>query len=205
MNNDKRIQLEQKRQQLQVKIKAEAYIDQYIKPMQEIFDCIRQQGVTYQIAGLAYVPAEYHVYVEQIITQTPYDAYGFQPDHLQKFHLAHLINTIFDRFPSINPLRYVPDLPEYANYHGVSSDGARNGLHRVIQELGLMDQQVYVYYLNYGIVLQLSLTELSNHEHEDLFNPWHGDVMIFADHADWLISFTLEEEWLGGNFFKIQT
>lgn len=199
MDDNKRSALEQRRQQLQVKMKAEAYIARYITPVQEIFDYIRQQEVAYQIAGLAHLPAEYHPYVEQAISEAPYKAYGFQSDHLRKPELQRKLNTIFDRFPSINSFRYVPDLPEYANYNGVpSEDGVRDGLQRVIQALALQDQQVYIYYLNYGLVLQLSLTALSDHEHEDLFNTWHGDVLIFSDELNWLIVFTLEEEWLGG-------
>lgn len=31
--------------------------------------------------------------------------------------------------------------------------------------------------------MELSLTSLSSHDHEDLFNTRHGDVMIFADHG----------------------
>ncbi|RZF59647.1 hypothetical protein EWE74_10830 [Sphingobacterium corticibacterium] len=199
MDNNKRLLLEQRRQQLQVEIKAETYIERYITPVQEIFDYLRQQEVTYQIAGIVYVPAEYLLYVEQAITKTPYDTYGFQSTHLQKPYLEQLIDTMFNRFPSTNPLRYVPDLPEYANYNGVRPEnGFRDGLQQVMQALGLQDQQAYIYYLNYGVVLQLPLAALSNHEHEELFNGWHGEVLIFPIELEWLIVFTLEEEWLGG-------
>jgi len=199
MDNDIRAKLEHRRQRLQVKIKAETHIERYIQPVQEIFDYLRRQNVAHQIAGFVYIPAEYHLYIEQTLTQAPYNAYGFQPDHLQNPSIEKLIDRVFDRFPSINQFRYVPDLPEYANYNGSQpKNGLRDGLKHVTQALDLQDQPVYVYYLNYGIVLQLSLATLSSHEHEDLFNTWHGEVMIFADHTDWLIAFTLEEEWLAG-------
>ncbi len=199
MDNDKRTQLAEKREQLQIKLKAETYIERYIAPVQEIFDYLHQQEVVYQIAGLLSIPTGYHPYVEQIIMKHPYDAYGFRPDHLQKPRLKQLIETVFDQFPSTNELRYVPDLPEYAHYNGIlSEDGARDGIQHVIQALGLQDQSVYVHYLNYGLALHLSLAALSDHEHEDLFNTWHGDVMIFPINLEWLIVFTLEEEWLGG-------
>ncbi|MBD1433929.1 hypothetical protein H8B06_13910 [Sphingobacterium sp. DN00404] len=199
MEHDKRTQLAQKREQLQIKLKAETYIERYITPVQEIFDYLCQQGAAYQIAGLLNIPTEYHPYIKQALARTPYDVYGFQPDHLQKPRLKQLIDTVFDRFPSTNELRYVPDLPEYANYNGIpSEDGTRDAIQQVIQALGLQDQSVYVYYLNYGLVLQLSLAALSDHEHEDLFNTWHGDVMVFPESLDWLIAFSLEEEWFGG-------
>ena len=199
MDNDKRALLEQRRQQLQIKMQAEAYIERHIKPARELFDDLHQHDLAYQIAGLVSTPAEYLPYVEQAMTQPPYCDYGFHPNHLQSAELEQLLDSVFDRFPSVNALRYVPDLPGYTDYGGIPFDNdRRDGLQKVMQALGLQDQNVYVHYLQYTLVLKVSLAALSNHEHESLFNTWHGEVLIFSDNPDWLITFTLEEEWLGG-------
>lgn len=199
MDNNKRSALEQRRQQLQLKIQAETYIERYIKPARELFDDLRQHEVTFEIAGIVYTPKEYRSHVEQTIVQSMYSDYGFQPNHLQSSAIEQLLNTLFDQYPSVNSLRYVPNLPKYADYGSVPPQGGpRDGLQKVVQAMDLRDQNVYVYYLQYALVLKVSLRDLSVHDHEDLFNTWHGEVVIFSDHPDWLITFTLEEEWLGG-------
>lgn len=199
MDDNKRSALEQRRQQLQLKIQAETYIERHIKSARELFDDLRQHEVTFEIAGLVYTPMEYRPYIEQTIVQPMYNKYRFQSNHLQSTALEQLLDTLFDQYPSINPLRYVPNLPKYADYSSMPSKGGlRDGLQKVVHAMGLQNQNVYVYYLQYALVLKASLRDLCTHDHEDMFNTWHGEVVIFTDHPDWLITFTLEEEWLGG-------
>lgn len=199
MDNNKRTALEQRRQQLQLKIQAEAYIERHIKPARELFDDLHQHEVTFEIAGLVYTPEEYRSDIEQTIVQPVYNDYGFQPNHLQRSAIEQLLDTLFDQYPSVNSLRYVPNLVKYADYGNMPPKGSlRDGLQKTVQALDLQNQNVYVYYLQYALVLKVSLHDLCIHDHEDLFNTWHGEVVIFPDHSEWLIVFTLEEEWLGG-------
>lgn len=199
MDDNKREILEKRRLALQVKLLAKTYIDKHIAPTQGILDYLRREGVEYQIAGLPFVPVEYQPYIMEVITQPLYNDYGFRPVHLQCAALEALLDGIFERFPSVNPLRYVPDLPQYADCHAAPlQNGCRDGLEKVVQALGLEEQLVYMHFLHCGLVLIASLQELGAHDHEDIFSTWIGEVVIFPAQLDWLIAFTLEEEWLGG-------
>lgn len=200
MDNDKRSALEQRRQHLQIKIQAEAYIKLHIKSARELFDDLHQQQISYRIVGLVNTPLEYHNELIHTISQPTYRAYGLQEKHLKNAKIEKQLDQLFEKYPSVNPVRYVPNLVKYADYCGslpLESE-FRDGLSKTVQALGLIEQHVYVYYLQYTLVLQVSLAALCANDHEDIFNTWHGEVMIFADQNDWLITFTLEEEWLGG-------
>lgn len=199
MEHDKRTALEQRRLQLQTKLQAEAYIAQDLAPSLEILDYFNQHSVAYHIAGLVSIPDEYHSYIEQTIKQPPYRDYGFSAAALHDPELEATLQTIDEHFPSVNSFRYVPDLPRYADYRALPSESTqRDGLLKAVQALELPDKPVYLHHLRYPLVLEVPLHNLCQHDHEDLFNFWHGDAFIFSKDADWLIAFTMEEEWLGG-------
>src|SRR5690606_3782465 len=97
-----------------------------------------------------------------------------------------------------NSLRYVPNLAKYADYGNMPPKGSlRDGLQKTVQALDLQNHNVYVYYLQYALVLKVSLHDLCIHDHDDLFKSLHSDVVIFPDRSYWLIVFTLKKEWLG--------
>jgi len=199
MDTDKRTALEQRRQKLQNKLQAEAYISQYLVPSLEVLDYFNQHGVAYRIAGLVSIPVEYYSYIEQAFTQPPYSDYGFAAVALHSPELQTTLQTIDDQFPSTNSFRYVPDFPRYADYRTVPPESTqRNGLQKAVEALELPDQPIYLYYLRYPLVLEVALYSLCQHDHNDLFNFWHGDAFIFGKDSDWLITFSLEEEWFGG-------
>ncbi len=199
MDENKRSQLEQRRAQLQTKMEAEAFVEQHIKPMLDVLDYLKLHGVPYRITGLVHIATMHYPYVADALSQAPYVDYGFGPLDPPVEHLEKALEEVFERFPSTNGLRYVPNLPKYADYGIQQTDGSvRHGLQIAIQALNLPDQPVYLYYLRYAIVLEVSLFALQNHDHDDLFNTWHGDAIIFVPEGYWLIAYTLEDEWLGG-------
>lgn len=72
-----------------------------------------------------------------------------------------------------------------------------SGLKTAVESLALENQTVYMYYLQYAPLLQLQLYDLLPVDNENLFNFWHGDVVIFPENHSWLISYSLEEDWYG--------
>lgn len=199
MEHDKRTALEQRRQQLQTKLQAETYIVQDLAPALEVLDYLRQHDIAYRIAGLVSIPEKYHSYIEQAFTQPQYSDYDFPISALDSPELKASLQTINDRFPSTNSFRYVPELPRYADYRALPHESTqRNGLQKAVQALELPDQPVFLHYLRYPLVIEVSLHNLAHHDNDDLFNFWHGDAFIFTSDIEWLIAFTLEDEWYGG-------
>lgn len=200
MDNDKRSALEQRRKHLQIKIQAEAYIIRHIKSARELFDDLHQKQVSYKIIGLINTPVDYLEEVIRTICQPTYRTYGFHEKHINNKALEKQLDVLYEKHPSIHPFRYMPELIKYADYYrDLLPEGTfRDGLRKTVEAVGLIEQKVYLYYLQYTLVLEVSLASICANDHEDIFNTWHGEVMIFDHQADWLITFTLEEEWLGG-------
>lgn len=199
MDTSKRQALELRRKEFLLRMEATEYIEQRISPSLDIFAYLQQQQVDHRIAGFVHIPSEYKPYFKQAIAQPPYSDYNFEISHLETASLQALVEHLANRFPSVNPLRYVPDLTKYADYYSPPpGEVVRDGLQKARRALDLVEQEVYVFYLHPGLVLKFSLDILCMHDHEELFSTWIGEVMIFSDEGDWLITFTLEEEWIGG-------
>lgn len=199
MNEDKRKILEKRRKQLQTKIEAEEYIERHIHPTRDLFEALTKLNLTYYIAGLVYTPMPYLPYVEQEIAKQAYLDYGFHKEHMQSASVETILEILDRQYPTTNSICYVPALTAYANYYSAAPNQLiRDGLKKARKALALLEQEVYVYYMQYGLVLRVSLDAICLHDHEDLFSTWTGEVLIFSEATDWLITFTLEEEWLGG-------
>lgn len=199
MDTEKRIALEERRRQLQLKQQVAAFAASDLQPYLEIVDYLSKHDVPYRMVHVAHVQADWLPSMREIMRQAPYLDYGFPMDRLCTDDRIDLFGELFQRYPSTNSFRYVPDLPRFADYGTGSSEGlTRDGLRKAITALALQDQQVYLYYLRYAPVIELSLFDLMAHDHPDLFNLGHGDALIFPANLDWVIAFTLEEEWYGG-------
>ena len=201
MNTNKRQLLAQRREQLQNKLEAEQHINSYLEPALEVLDYYKQQAIDYRIVALLSVPQAYQPHVAQCIQEQPYQQYGFAVDKLQATGSEKLLGQLWEKFPSTNEFRYVPDLPRFADYRGAApAETQRDGLQRAVQKLALSEQSVYLYYLHYGLLLEVQLGQIGRHDTEELFNTWHGDVLLFSETTDWLIAFTMEDEWYGGKY-----
>lgn len=200
MQPEKRRELEERRRQLQQQRDAESYVNTYVHPYLEVLEYLTEQAVPYKLVQLMYLNQDWHNHVTGILQTTPYNKYSFPvlpPTEMED--LQGELDQLFDCYPSTNPLRYVPSLAKWADYGAVSSDIDRRGLEEAAASLGLSDQRVYLYYLRYSPILELSLTDVLKHDHEDLFNWQYGDAVIFPTDRSWLMAFTLEEEWYAGS------
>lgn len=185
MDNSRRTTLEQRRRQLQIRQEAQAFVQSDVEPALELLEMLRNKGVNYKIVQMLHVKDDWKETVADTLNRSPYTTYGFEAAHLQEQRLSTLLDALFEQYPSTNNFRYVPDLGK----------SMWQGLQQVLNELGLADQKVYLYYLSYAFVLELSLSDLARHANVDVFNFWHGDTVIFSEDLSWLIAYSLEEEW----------
>jgi hypothetical protein len=199
MQPEKRRELEERRRQLQQRREAESYMETYVHPYLEVLGYLNQQAVPYKLGQLMYLNEDWYGHVTKMIQATPYNKYSFpvlSPSEMKELQGA--LDQLFDCYPSTNPLRYVPSLRKFADYSVGSPRDDRKGLEETASALKLSDQRVYLYYLRYSPILELSLMDILKHDNEDLFNWHHGDAVIFPTDRSWLMAFTLEEEWYGG-------
>ena len=200
MQQSKRQELEERRRQHQLRQGAETFAASSLQSYVEILDYLDRQGVALKIIQLMYVRSEWKIPIQTILQGAPYAAYGFRPDHLEGSGMEEKMDELYLRYPSTNPLRYVPSLPKLADYNVLSPGEIRNGLKKAAALLGLSNQKVFLYYLRYAPLIEVSLFDILEHDHKDLFNFWHGDAVIFPADLSWLMAFTLEEEWYAGKY-----
>lgn len=200
MQSEKRRELEELRRQLQQRREAESYVETNVYPYLDVLEYLNQQAVPYKLVQLMYLSEVWHNHVTGIIQAPPYNKYRFPvltPTEMED--LQWILDHLFNCYPSTNPLRYVPSLPKWADYRASSPDDDRKGLEKAASSLKLSDQRVYLYYLRYSPIIELSLMDILKHDREDLFNWRHGDAVIFPTDLSWLMAFTLEEEWYAGS------
>lgn len=183
--------LEQLRTHLNIKLKAKDFLEKELSPFTEIFNFLNQSKVTYTLVDLLGYQQEWAPYFQEELKKPPYDQLN---DDISKLKTQDLLSRLFDLYPSVNELRYVPSVDKVIIT--ASTPGA--GLKKAVDTLSLENQLVYVYYLRYAPLLKIQLHDLVQLGHEELFNFWFGDVVIFPQTHSWLIAFSLEEEWYAG-------
>lgn len=195
----KREKLLEVRRQLQIKLKAEDYIQRTLQASLEVLNYFKKQEMAYFLPSYLFIPEAYTSYVQARLSQTPFTDLQANSFNINPPDLEAIVKSVLDHFPSKNNFHYVPDLMKYAAYRSGNQDAMlRDGLEQAIQALALPNQAVYVYWMQYGLLLQVELEIVQAHDQEDLFNTWNGDVLIFSTAADWLISFNMEDIWYGG-------
>ena len=200
MELSRREALEGRRRKLQLRLAAEAFVASALQPYVDVLDYLNQHDVDFEIIQLMYTTQEWKPYVQATLQSSIYSRYGFLPAHGEERGLHEKLDKLYDRYPSTNSLRYVPSLPKIADYSSMPPEYSRDGLQQARASLGLPAQRVFLNYLSYAPLIEVSLSDILEHDQEELFNFWHGDVLIFPADLSWLIAFTLEEEWYAGWF-----
>tara|TARA_R110002020_G_scaffold218232_12_gene426061 strand:+ start:712 stop:1302 length:591 start_codon:yes stop_codon:yes gene_type:complete len=194
--NHKKERLEQLRAQLQTKLKAKEFLENQISPFLEIQNHLRHKEVAFTILDLLGFQEEWLPYLEEELLESYFPAL---PDDLGQSKAVKLVHTLFDKYPTTNEFRYEPNFEKI----NLVSTQEVSGLKQTVKSLGLENQTVYLYYLQYTPLVQLELYDLFLVDNEDLFNFWFGDVVIFPENHSWLISYSLEEDWYAGRLNPI--
>lgn len=84
--------------------------------------------------------------------------------------------------------------------------GYGNQSHEVLQEFvethQITNKKMYVCWLNYAFLIEVDLADFAAKVNNELFTPWHHNVLLFPKNYDWLIAYSLEDEW---RFKSLQT
>ncbi|WP_159076395.1 hypothetical protein [Flagellimonas amoyensis] len=180
-----RKKLEDLKKNQQLKLRAKAFFKDSIEPFKEITSVLDRWEVQYILSGL-YIPDR--AIVPYLLDLTKVSSLMCDA-HFQGTQETERLGKLFEQYPSVHPLRYVPPIPMIQGEASLQKAG---------DSLSLDEQDVYLYYLRYACVLKLSWKELISIPEDELFNFWHADTVLFPEQLDWLISYSLEEEWYAG-------
>lgn len=188
METDHRNRLEEKRAELQKRLRFEEFLDERVKPFLEVLGLFKLLDIKYTVLSSRCIPLEFQeLFLEYLRSD------GLSPNNLRQIPIAGedaAVETILEIYPSVNPLRYVLD----AEIIAFDSSPAE-ALKKIVKNNHLIDDKVSVCFLNYAFILEVHFKELVEKADDELFNTWLGDVLIFPRSSSWLIAYSLEEEW----------
>lgn len=187
MTPQKRKELEDRRTFLQQRLQATAFAEGSIVPFVEILQILKESHVQFGIVEFVNVRREWKIFLDEILSGSPFAAFGL--NKVPRSNDNALINALLDRYPSTNPFRYVPGLPLMPYDTSLSS---------IIETYDAGREIVYFNYFAYPFVLELPLSHLKQVNETELFNSRHEDAVIFPKNKEWLIAYSLEEEWRHG-------
>lgn len=169
------------------KIDALKFANQSIQPCLEVLGEFKQKRIKINKIFMDAIQQEWLPTLQILFMQAPYSQFNLLS--VEQKSSFPILDDFFEKYPSVNPLRYVPNYPKLND---------RLRFKDIITQFELTDTKVYFFYLRYAFVFQLSISELAKAEEDLLFNLYHGDVIIFPENLDWLLAFSLEEEWRFG-------
>ncbi len=187
MTPEKQERLHFLRSENQLKLETEHFYNQHIEPLREVIDYFRKENMHLEIEGFCDISENMKKGLSILLRSNnlPYNMDGNRK-------ADDIMNRALLTYPNQHSLRYVPELPLVA----ISPDA--NPIKPSTANLAISDQFVYLYYMGYSPLFRVSLNDLCNCMHEEIFNPWLDDAVIFPDDFSWLIAYSLEDEWYAG-------
>lgn len=184
---DKR--LHNKRDELQLRIRLGEFINAYILPFAAILEELIQLKINFEVVESRCIPLEFHEHLAEPLQKEPLSVHALA--NLPFNSADPKIDSLMEQFPSVLSLRYQPDLPVF----DIDPSNDDFALKQLIQKMRLNDTEVFLCYLNMPFVIKTNLTELAERANDEIFNTWQGDAVIFPNNSNWLIAYSLEEEW----------
>jgi len=187
MNQEQKERLAELKKRKKDELDALAFARQAIEPSLEILEELKQKESLANTLFMIIPQQEWLPTLQTLFQQEPYAK--FDLSSIKTKLNVPLLEQLFEKYPSENSFRYVPDFPQLND---------ELGFKEIVQRFNLANETVYLYYLRYAFVFQISVSSLMKAEAEILFNLFHGDVVIFPENQDWLLAYSLEEEWRFG-------
>lgn len=187
MDKDKQDALSAKRKQLQLNLTARELVKRKIGyHWMEIFEAIKEAGINYQIEYLCVVPEELHPYILKSIEDLKLAEFN---EVLVKTGEQSMMDLIFEKYPSTEPLKYIPELSMIS-----TSDNLKLVFEQADNLLNIRDEFVYFFSPDWWPVLKLNWHDVLIKGSEifaDIPLPF-----LFTDMSHQKILFkSLEDEW----------
>lgn len=191
MNLNNLNKLLQKREQLQTRIKFDDFVKLYVDGFVEILKEVQLLKIHYKIVSWRCVPNEFHVLLSEYIKK---DAFLKNNDEeTELFSDDSTVEELLKLFPSVNPLRYVPDLEIVHKGCDISAL-----LHTLFKSNEIINSTVYFCWLKYPAIVIMDVCEFAELANDEILGFWHGDLVIFPNNFAWLLTYSIEDEWRFG-------
>ena len=192
MNPQKRKTLQQKREQLQLQLRFDAFVKSYVAPLLEVLGEMQRLDIPYRVVSLRSVPMELQAMLLELLRK----------DSLMEHNLSalpiemdtSLLEQLFEVYPTEHTSRYFPELPVVAMLDTPSAV-----LQELICEQNLSRQHVFMCWLQYALLLEVDLQQLAKHANAKILDLRGDDVVLFPDDLDLLIVYNaFEDQWRFG-------
>lgn len=196
MNPEHHQQLLEKRAQLQLHIRFNEFVKECISPFVEILEALHRLGIAYCVVELRYSALEFRPLFVTLFQTEAFVRNGFSEQNLILDHDDTTIAKLVTKYPTTHSSRYFPNLPII----NVQVEDPKTVLQNAIKDYQLSQSQVYICWMLYPFVLEVSLEDLAHKATEELFDSWHEDVIIFPKDYSWVLVYhSFESEWLFGS------
>ena len=193
MNEQEKHMLLMKKQRLLNKIAVDEQSSFLVTWWIEVANSIKEAGFDCSLEYLEVViQEEYDFWIEKL-KQAPWANLSFPVSVIQIGNGYWVQEQLFSKYPSILPLRYLPNFPIKPNYKNDST----KMLKEIIDENNLKSQVIFLFYVRMSPVIKINLTDLLQLNLEEVL-PEHEDVAVMARDGSWLIFKSLEGEWVFG-------
>lgn len=191
MDNIQKSILEAKKHQIQLRIRVEEQIELHLLNWLEIYDVVLRNNINYEIVQLANVTEEEIGFWEIALAKAPTDTYNFDIKKLNTNKERNLFGLLYDIFPSIYPLRFMP-----CNHIPLLVSNRPNEIIAdFAQKLGVdFEEKVYLMYLPYTPVLKLKLKDIVASA-DQLYDFPMEDILIATPNFHKIIFRSMEDEW----------
>ena len=191
MNQKNLNKLLQKREQLQTRIKFDDFVKLYVDGLIEILREVQLLEIHYKIVSWRCVPKEFYSLLAEYIIKDAFLRNNVEETEL--FSDDSTIEKLLKLFPSVNPLRYVPDLPIVARGTEISAL-----LPTLFKSYEINNSTVYFCWLKYPAIVEMDISEFTELANDEILGFWHGDLIVFPKNFTWILTYSIEDEWRFG-------
>lgn len=189
MTEAQRIQLQQKKAQVQLMQKLQDWLPYWLPVFNavcelkkrwsfEYFECVNASDLPFWETALQQVPAAVDIPLSAIKTPAVYSIH----------------NQMQELYPSSLSMRYMPALP----FHEAFKRDTAYMLARAADNLAITgNDEVYLFYTRFSPVLRLPFSSIGLLKEEEIMTP--EDLCIMPIDGSWLIFRSLENEWVWGH------
>lgn len=196
MTSQRYNQLLEKRAQLQLHIRFNEFVKECISPFVTILEELRRLGIAYRVVELRYGALEFRPLFATLFQTEAFVRNGFSEQNLILDNDDTTIAKLVTKYPTTHSSRYFPNLPVI----DVHVEDPKTVLQNAIKDYQLSQSEVYICWILYPFVLEVTLDDLAHKATKELFDSWHEDVVIFPKDYRWVLVFhSFESEWLFGS------
>lgn len=188
MNKAQKQRAEKLKSQLKQKMLTAEFVEKQIVGFKEIAEEL-ENCASFKIIDLSSIPEGLEIQVKENAKNI--DWLSRNSDIKEPGKVNRLISEILIRYPSVNPLRYVPDIPPIQ----IPFDRQEEALTYCVKKFGIKNQLVIIHFFRYSPIVSVELNELLGADLAKIFNTWNDVCLLYFENENQALVMDTEEEW----------